>query len=341
MDTVLNGDETDTDCGGSCPDPCPIGGECQNGSDCVDGVCEFNTCVQADCTDTVFNGDETDTDCGGSCVVDCVVGEMCLIGDDCVTGVCDPMTLLCAGAICTDMVLNGDETDVDCGGSCGATCEVGELCGGSGDCIEGVCEFGVCSMPDCGDGVENGDETDLDCGGSCGATCQPTDGCMVDGDCEQGVCDTMAGTCAFPACNDMVQNQDETDVDCGGICGNNCGINDDCNDGGDCASGACNPVTHVCWVPHPCGVYSCPNGITVFSVPPTYQSGALGTETTCHETTSTIAGGGCSEFVGGRTLSVNGQVMTCGGWTLPDPAHGGYCIITTAGDHSYASFTVW
>jgi DUF971 family protein len=240
MDMVLNGDESDTDCGGSCPDPCPIGGECQNGDDCVDGVCEFNTCVQADCTDMVFNGDETDTDCGGSCVVDCVVGEMCLIGDDCVTGVCDPMTLLCAGAICTDMVLNGDETDVDCGGSCGATCEVGELCGGSGDCIEGVCEFGVCSMPDCGDGVENGDETDLDCGGSCGATCQPTEGCMVDGDCEQGVCDTMAGTCAFPACNDTVQNQDETDVDCGGaVCGATCDTDEVCFGDDDCISGVC------------------------------------------------------------------------------------------------------
>ncbi len=46
---------------------------------------------------------------------------------------------------CTDGIQNGDETGVDCGGSCPA-----------------------CSIsPTCDDGIQNGDETGIDCGGSC------------------------------------------------------------------------------------------------------------------------------------------------------------------------------
>lgn len=50
-------------------------------------------------------------------------------------------------ATCTDGVQNGDETGVDCGGSCTS-------CGGT---------------PNCSDGIQNGDETGIDCGGSCTA----------------------------------------------------------------------------------------------------------------------------------------------------------------------------
>ena len=48
-------------------------------------------------------------------------------------------------ATCDDGVQNGDETGVDCGGSCAP-------------CV---------AMPTCDDGVQNGDETGVDCGGSC------------------------------------------------------------------------------------------------------------------------------------------------------------------------------
>ncbi|MTB51609.1 cohesin domain-containing protein [Lewinella sp. W8] len=46
------------------------------------------------------------------------------------------------GATCDDGIQNGDETGVDCGGSCDA-------------------------CPTCDDGIQNGDETGVDCGGSC------------------------------------------------------------------------------------------------------------------------------------------------------------------------------
>jgi len=50
------------------------------------------------------------------------------------------------GPTCSDGIQNGDETGVDCGGSC-------PPCGGGG--------------PTCSDGIQNGNETGVDCGGSC------------------------------------------------------------------------------------------------------------------------------------------------------------------------------
>ncbi|HCX24182.1 MAG TPA: hypothetical protein DHN29_19830 [Cytophagales bacterium] len=40
-------------------------------------------------------------------------------------------------------------------------------------------------------------------------------------------------------CSDAVQNQDETDIDCGGVCGPTCLEGDLCNIGADCVSGIC------------------------------------------------------------------------------------------------------
>jgi len=44
---------------------------------------------------------------------------------------------------CSDGQKNGDETDVDCGGSCGA-CEGGAACGGDADCTSNKCDDGTC-----------------------------------------------------------------------------------------------------------------------------------------------------------------------------------------------------
>ncbi|MCA9706125.1 MAG: hypothetical protein KDK70_09780 [Myxococcales bacterium] len=147
-----------------------------------------------------------------------------------------------SGSGCSNGVQDGDETDVDCGGICGATCVPGQDCDSSADCLEGVCEFGQCSAPDCSDGVSNGSETDLDCGGSCGATCIPGETCSVGGDCVEGVCDM--NLCSLPSCMDMVDNGTETDVDCGGACGATCLPGDDCSNGGDCITGVC--ILGVC-----------------------------------------------------------------------------------------------
>ena len=71
-----------------------------------------------------------------------------------------------------------------------------------------------------------------------------------------------------------------------------------------------------------------------------YQSGNLGTNATCHQTTAAVQGLECGNFVTPRHLTVNGQAFPCTGtgMPLPAPVNGGYCIQTTAGDYSFAYF---
>jgi len=78
--------------------------------------------------------------------------------------------------LCTDGVQNGDETDVDCGGSC-TPCADGNRCATAGDCASGVCHD-TCAAPTCTDGVQNGSELGIDCGGVCPVTVTGT-GCIA------------------------------------------------------------------------------------------------------------------------------------------------------------------
>ncbi|HEX8026174.1 MAG TPA: hypothetical protein VF484_08215, partial [Candidatus Limnocylindrales bacterium] len=61
-------------------------------------------------------------------------------------------------------------------------------------------------------------------------------------------------------------------------------------------------------------------------------------------TTSEIVTGSCTGLGTGRTLTINGRVMPCNGanWATPliGQRHFGYCIQTTAGTGSTASFQV-
>ncbi len=185
-DTVKNGTESDTDCGGSCPADCADGKACGTAADCASGVCASNVCAAPSCGDTVKNGFETDIDCGGSCPADCADGKACSVGGDCASGVCTGN--LCAAPSCGDTVKNGTETDIDCGGSCPADCDPGEGCSVGGDCTSGVCTGNLCAAPSCSDTVKNGTETDIDCGGSCALKCAPGQTCNGNDDCTSGVC---------------------------------------------------------------------------------------------------------------------------------------------------------
>ena len=113
---------------------------------------------------------------------------------------------------CDDGIQNGDETGIDCGGSCAAcaTCDDGIL---NGDETGVDCGGSCAACATCDDGILNGDETGIDCGGSC-AACATCDDGILNGD-ETGI--DCGGSCAACAtCDDGILNGDETGIDCGG-----------------------------------------------------------------------------------------------------------------------------
>jgi hypothetical protein len=135
---------------------------------------------------------------------------------------------------CSDGLLNGTESGVDCGGSCPA-CPNGAPCTKGTDCKSGTCVQNICTAHACDDGAANGDETDTDCGGSC-SPCADGSACGAATDCKSGIC--MGNKCVPPSCMDKLKNGSETDVDCGGTC-MDCGDGKACVAPGDCASGVC------------------------------------------------------------------------------------------------------
>jgi len=93
--------------------------------------------------------------------------------------------------LCTDQIHNGDETGVDCGGSCGK-CNIGDHCKINNDCDDGNCVAGVCTALPCDNGVKDNAETDIDCGGGTCRKCSGGRSCKVADDCFSGSC--VAGT---------------------------------------------------------------------------------------------------------------------------------------------------
>ncbi|NUQ74408.1 MAG: hypothetical protein HUU21_12700 [Polyangiaceae bacterium] len=174
------------------------------GMGCLGGVCNgMGACVE--CID--------DGDCGGPGAPVCVAG-------------------MCSNQ-CEDGAMNGNETDVDCGGGDCPDCADGDTCGGNGDCVSDDCEGGICIS--CMDGQMNGSETDVDCGGDCAANCADGDTCGGNGDCASNDCE--GGICI--SCMDGQMNGLETDVDCGGDCAANCAGGKMCNFNNDCQSNKC------------------------------------------------------------------------------------------------------
>ena len=103
----------------------------------------------------------------------CDDGQSCLEGADC-------SSLVCTGGCQSqnnDGILNGNETDIDCGGQdaapcCGLNCDLGT------DCLSAICTDNQCQVPANNDGVQNGDESDVDCGGTSGSLCNDGQSCL-------------------------------------------------------------------------------------------------------------------------------------------------------------------
>jgi hypothetical protein len=70
-------------------------------------------------------------------------GKACIAATDCASGFCD--SGVCGGTRCDDKQKNGNETDTDCGGSCGP-CNTGSVCKEDKDCAKGnTCTSGSCT----------------------------------------------------------------------------------------------------------------------------------------------------------------------------------------------------
>lgn len=112
-------------------------------SDAAGGAQDAASDAPAHCHDGVQDVDESDVDCGGLQCAPCADGKKCGLNSDCASHVCNSSVGTCAAPSCTDHVQNGDETDVDCGGSC-SPCAAGQHCKQASDCQSGNCSNGAC-----------------------------------------------------------------------------------------------------------------------------------------------------------------------------------------------------
>ena len=127
----------------------------------------------------------------GSCV-ECIDDLFCTGGDICLEHVCVPAT-------CGDGTLNGDETAVDCGGSCPG-CENGEVCNEGGDCQSGFCgNNGTCAP--CA-GNDQCPESAFCQAGVCVPKKPTGDTCSNGAMCQSGYCPDQDGVCCESACTE-------------------------------------------------------------------------------------------------------------------------------------------
>ena len=139
---------------------------------------------------------------------------------------------------CKNKVKDLSETDVDCGGDCGASCDINSTCITNKDCLDKYCAPSrTCQIPSCSDRIKNGEETSVDCGGSSCSSCAVGKSCLQDNDCTTGNC--FNESCANASCTDGKVDGTETDVDCGGDCGASCENDYICSMDSDCVSGYC------------------------------------------------------------------------------------------------------
>jgi hypothetical protein len=150
-DGARNGGETDVDCGGPCVAKCGPGKSCFADGDCASAHCYVAgggagsaTCHADLCSDGAQDGGESDIDCGGSCGAKCAVGQSCLAAVDCASAWCSRYTNTCVATHCQDGWLDGDESDIDCGGAACPKCASCHNCAVSLDCTSGSCNGGRC-----------------------------------------------------------------------------------------------------------------------------------------------------------------------------------------------------
>jgi hypothetical protein len=136
-DQHKDGNETAVDCGGGTCPACANGLACVVDTDCMSNACDGISlvCVSDQCADHRTDGNETAVDCGGGTCPACANGLACAADTDCASNACDGISLVCVSDQCADHRTDGNETDVDCGGTDACNrCLVGQKCVVSTDC---------------------------------------------------------------------------------------------------------------------------------------------------------------------------------------------------------------
>lgn|GEM_PF-6491779 len=144
--------------------------------------------------------------------------------------------------------------------------EIGETCETHLECISKSCQMesiniahtqveGIsrCVRATCEDGVQNQNEEGIDCGGVCQreenkycftpsrSNMGGGSSCEFHYECFSMRCEEVGNgekECTQATCSDGIINQRESDIDCGGPCGN-CILNQRCLRSDDCQSGIC------------------------------------------------------------------------------------------------------
>jgi hypothetical protein len=65
-------------------------------------------------------------------------GSPCEQDTDCVSDACDAVSHVCVSGQCADHRMDGQETDVDCGGPTCSACGLGGQCQTNRDCLPGI-----------------------------------------------------------------------------------------------------------------------------------------------------------------------------------------------------------
>ena len=257
--------ETDVDCGGGFCRPCSLSGQCRLDSDCLSGMCsEFSSkCQPPECA----------THCGGPCDP-CPDSTPCSSDGDCLSGFCygetsDPAALAKAFNLLQD-ARTGNFVFLDaargvclpsrCQSKCGKGdcpgCATGEKCSSDAECASGSCDpiKLICHASSCFNSVKDDEETDVDCGGPMCPPCTlSSQSCVVNSDCASNECSNTKHKCIPLSCFNLLKDNKETDVDCGGsecnaceFMGAGCKVDEDCAE-----SFSCSPNDKVC-IPSTC-----------------------------------------------------------------------------------------
>ena len=192
-DDVCSLDETCEGCEADCG-PCPTGVCCVPSATpgCAEDaalescVCAFDgfccTAAWDDlCVEAAIGG------CGHACFETACGDGACDPGESCVS--CEVDCGACPSATCV--------------GACGvydpdAPCQCDELCFGSGDCCDDICDLcagdfpDACAAPVCGDGVCNGEEYCAACPADCGPCCMGCSASLFFSEYVEGLTTTKA-----------------------------------------------------------------------------------------------------------------------------------------------------